>query len=95
MSRLLLYYLLPIVLPSLAYVAWTLLARHRAEAGEPPLLLKDGPWFRLLLAGFFLMLIGLGILTMTGSMSPEGTYRAPYAEDGKIIPGGMQPPLNK
>jgi hypothetical protein len=38
-----------------------------------------------------LMAIGLAITAITGGMAPEGQYQAPYAKDGKIIPGQMVP----
>jgi len=93
MMRIVLQYLLPLILPSLGYLLWVSWAAHKAEktGGPMPEPLSKGPWFRLVLMGFVLMVLGLVALTMSGSMDPDGTFRSPRWEDGKIVPGGMEP----
>ncbi len=88
MIRVFLLYILPILLPSLIYFGW-IAYTHRG--GSMPGPLRQGPWFRLILAGLGLMMIGLVLTAVTGGMSPDGHYQAPYAKDGKIVPGRMVP----
>ncbi|NQU56760.1 MAG: hypothetical protein HQ513_05960 [Rhodospirillales bacterium] len=92
MIRVFLLYILPIVLPSVIYFVW-LTYIHKADEGGPDkaLIVRQGPWFRLILAGLALMIVGLTVAAVTGGMSPNGTYQAPYAKDGKIVPGQMIP----
>jgi len=85
MIRVFFMYIAPIVLPSILFFCWAAFVRKDAE------LARTGPWFRLLLAGLGLMAIGLAVTAITGGMAPEGQYQAPYAKDGKIIPGQMLP----
>ena len=88
--RIFLQFILPLLLPGLLYIAWTYLTQARSEDGGPArAVIAEGPWFRLLLAGFVLMIIGLATAAMLGGTSPEGEYRAPYLQDGKVVPGGM------
>ena len=85
MTRVFFMYIMPIVLPSILFFCWAAFIRKDA------VLARTGPWFRLLLAGLGLMAIGLAVTAITGGMAPEGQYQAPYAKDGKIIPGQMVP----
>lgn len=92
MIRVFLLYTLPIALPSLIYFCW-LAYVHKFADGDPDKeqMIRQGPWYRLILAGLGLMAIGLVVAAITGGMNPEGHYQAPYAKDGKIIPGQMVP----
>ncbi len=88
--RIFLQFVLPILLPGLLFVLWTYLTQVRpGTAGPTRALIAEGPWFRLILAGFVLMAVGLAAAAITGGMDPNGKYRAPYQQDGKIVPGGM------
>jgi hypothetical protein len=87
MTRILLQYLFPLILPIAVYLVWTWIAgKWRRTAAEPPLW-YEGPWFWLIVAGFFLMVAVLAISAMTDGGSPEGTYVPPRSEGGRIIPG--------
>ncbi len=92
MIRVFFLYILPIVLPSVMYFCWIAYI-HKFKEGAPDKaqMISKGPWFRLVLAGLVLMAIGLVTAAITGGMSPQGTYQAPYAKDGKIVPGQMVP----
>jgi len=92
MIRVFLLYILPIVLPSVMYFCWVAFV-HKGEENGPQkaTLVREGPWFRLIFAGLGLMIIGLTITAVTGGMSPEGEYQAPYSKDGEIVPGRMVP----
>ena len=90
--RIFLQYLLPILLPGLLFILWTYLTRLRpGENGPARALIAEGPWFRLILAGLVLMAIGLVVAAVTGGLDPEGEYRAPFLQDGEIVPGGIVP----
>lgn len=92
MIRVFLFFILPIVLPTLMYLGWLYFIRQDDEGeGGKAALVREGPWFSLILAGLALMIIGLISVAVTGGMSPGGVYQAPYAKDGKIIPGRMAP----
>jgi len=82
MMKILLQFVLPVLVPGLIFLIWTVLTRKRSPIAE-------GPWFRLILAGFGLMLIGLAATAITGGMDPGGTYQAPYLKNGEVMPGGM------
>ena len=92
MIRVFFLYILPILLPSVMYFCWILFIHKPAEpASDKRTLMGEGPWFRLILAGLGLMIIGLVITAISGGMSPEGEYQAPYMKDGEIVPGQMTP----
>lgn len=88
--RILFQYLFPLLLPAAVYLVWTWIAGKRRRTAEEPPLWYEGPWFWLIVAGFFLMLAVLGITAMTGGGSPEGTYVPPRSEGGRIIPGHIR-----
>lgn len=90
MTRILLQYLLPLLLPIALYLLWAWWANRRKAAGEAPLDLQDGPWFWLILAGVVLAGAGLALTAVMGGWEPGGTYQAPRWEDGKIVPGRIE-----
>ncbi len=88
MTRILLNYVLPILLPFIAYGAWLVLARRKARpAGEAASLWHDAPWTWLLIAGIGLVCVGLVALALTGGSPPGAKYIAPHYEGGEIVPG--------
>ena len=90
MIRILLQYLLPILLPTLAFVAWVYLTRQSQEmASETIARVRDGPWFWLIVAGIALMGLGLGYVAFQGE-APGGVYRAPHIENGRVVPGRVE-----
>ncbi len=92
MIRVFFLYVLPILLPSLMYFCRIAFIHKAGQEGtNKQVLVREGPWFRLILAGLGLMIVGLVVTAVTGGMSPEGTYQTPYAKDGKIVPGRMVP----
>lgn len=88
MSRILITYVLPLLLPLLLYLAWNAYARRQARknGGEEPSLQK-GPIFWSLVAGAVLLGASLVTLAVTGGDDPDaGVYIAPTYKDGKIQP---------
>ncbi len=50
------------------------------------------PWFRLILAGVTLTLVGLVLSVFLGPKNtPDSIYRPPYEKDGVIIDGEFTP----
>lgn len=91
MTRILLQYLLPLLLPTIMYLAWWyLIGRMSKSPDGTPLLLKQGPWFWLILSGLLLMSGGLIATAFLGGADPSGSYIAPRWEDGRIIPGHVE-----
>lgn len=87
MTRMLLQYLFPLILPIAVYLVWTWIAGKRRRTAEEPPLWYEGPWFWLIVAGFLLMVTVLAISATIGGGSPEGTYVPPRVEDGRVVPG--------
>ncbi|MBL4613815.1 MAG: hypothetical protein JKY27_02925 [Magnetovibrio sp.] len=105
MARIFITYILPLLLPTLMYFAWTVWVRkqvqaNRAKAKTEGLKHTEGdhteaedydikmPWFRLILTGVGLMLIGLVLsVFFSPKNEPGSTYRPPYEKNGTIVPG--------
>ncbi len=86
MSRILLNYLLPFLVPLVVYLVWARLSGRR-RGKDAISLNEEGPWFWGLFAGFFLMTAGLVWLALANNGPTEGIYQAPHIENGKIVPG--------
>ena len=87
--RIILTYVLPLVLPTLVYVAWVGYARKKhVGAGDGDLPgLRLRPLFWSLVTGFVLLLGGLAtIALMSGAPPDSGEYQSPRLQDGKIVP---------
>ena len=87
--RILLTYVLPLVLPTLVYVAWVGYARKKhVGAGDGDLPgLRLRPLFWSLVTGFVLLLGGLAtIALMSGAPPDSGEYQSPRLQNGKIMP---------
>ncbi len=88
MSRIILQYLLPILLPTAVFVAWVLLTRDRDDGERSTAArIQEGPWFSLIAGGFALMLMVLLTIAMTEGAPPGASYTAPRVEDGRVVPG--------
>jgi hypothetical protein len=82
MSRILLQYLLPLLLPFLAYFAYLALAR-----GNTPGWLERVPWPHLAGAGVLLMALSLITWSLLSGAPTEEVYVPPHVEDGRVVPG--------
>ena len=88
MSRIALYYLLPLILPALVYFAYRLWAQRTGRATE------DIPWVWLAAAGVALAAMFAGAMTVLGGGAPANEpYQEPtwQEEGGGIDPGGFGP----
>jgi hypothetical protein len=78
--------LLPLILPTLIYVSYVVLARARGATGQP-----EVPWFWLAAAGGLLLVVTFVAIALLGGAPPTDRYLAPRMENGKIVPGQFQP----
>ena len=83
MLRLLLQYLLPLLLP---FLAWLVYARVAHRAG-----LRDAPWIGLAAAGVGLLAVSLVTWGLLSGSEPGETYRPARVEDGRLVPGRTEP----
>ena len=90
MTRVLLQYLLPLLLPTVFFVAWVLLTRRGSRGEGAMQRLERGPWFWLTAAGIVLVAAVLAYVAVTGGDDPGGTYVPPRFEGGRIIPGEIK-----
>jgi hypothetical protein len=93
MLRVLLEYVVPIVLPSLLYLAWLAYENRRIARGGEGVLRRwqEGPWAWLFAAGVALAVSGTLMLTLLRGNGIEGRYVPPRVEDGRIVPGHVEP----
>jgi len=106
MARIIITYILPLALPTLLYFAWTLWVRkqvksHRAQAAadgvigdhtDPADYEIKTPWFRLILAGVALMIVGLVLSVFFGPKNaPDSIYQPPHLQGDTIVPGQYVP----
>ena len=93
MSRILLQYVLPLLLPAAVFLVWVLLTRKRSGSKQTAMeRLQQGPWYWLVVAGFALMAAGLAYVGLTQGTKPGGSYKAPHYEGGRIVPVGTVKP---
>lgn len=91
MSRVLVQYVLPLLLPTIIWLVWWLaLGRNRSMAEGLTTRIEHGPWFWLILGGFALLGLSLIYTAMTHGFDPQGTYVAPRWEDGRVVPGRVE-----
>ena len=90
MSRILLHYVLPLILPLLLYCIWLGIHRRRRQAAGAPLPegwgLRDAPWTWLFISGIALLGASLVSLALLGSSPPESKYVPLSIVDGEIVP---------
>jgi hypothetical protein len=86
MTRTLLQYVLPLLLPTLVFVGWVMLTRGNGGKGVMARL-SSGPWFWLIFIGCLLTGGLLVAVALTGGDDPGTTYVAPHIEGEGIVPG--------
>ncbi len=86
MGRKILLQLLPFLLPFIAY--GILLEITRWRGGTPP---AHTPWAPLVFCGVVLMGVSLVGLALFAPEDQEGRYVPARYQDGKVIPGEVQP----
>jgi Family of unknown function (DUF6111) len=83
MLRILLQYLLPLVLP---FLAWLIYARLTRKSG-----VNDAPWLGLAAAGVGLLVVSLVSWSLLSGSEPGETYVPARVEDGEVVPGTTGP----
>ena len=86
MIRVLLTYILPLALPTAAYLIWVWYLRNRSKSrGDELPEIKSTPVFASILVGFIMMFATLSYVAITSGASPGGgQYEAPRFENGQI-----------
>lgn len=90
MSRALLQYLLPLILPTVLYLIWALAIRNSGSGKRLATILREGPWFWLIVAGMLLAGASLVFTALSRGGDPSGRYVAPRLEDGRVVPGHIE-----
>jgi hypothetical protein len=91
MSRVLLQYVLPFLLPTIIWLFWWLaFGRNRGSTEGVNTRIEQGPWFWLILGGLSLLGLSLIYTAITHGFDPKGTYVAPRWEGGRVVPGRVE-----
>ena len=88
MTRILLQYILPLILPMILYSVYITIARRKNP--ENPMSFFDGPWVAAVILGLLLMIGGLVAVALLDTKgNPGEVYQPPRMEDGRVVPGGF------
>jgi hypothetical protein len=79
---------LPLVLPTVLYLVW--LRAMRWQAGGA-ISWRGLPWLWLGLSGVGLTALVLFVVTVHFGTAAGGVYVPPHLENGRIVPGHIQP----
>ena len=91
MTRILLTYIVPLLLPAALYILYVIAARRiMAGQSETAAQLRRVPWLWLAAAGVVLMGISLAIYSLTTGGESHRAYVPPRVEDGKVVPGHLE-----
>ena len=82
MIRIILQIVIPLLLPTVAYILWARYARGRRAED-----LRRGPWLWLIGAGVALVGASAALWVALEDQPPGSEYVPPRFEDGKLIPG--------
>jgi hypothetical protein len=94
MLKKLLTVVLPLMLPTLIYMAYMMIDRRKAAAsgGAAVPWWVGAPWTWLITSGVLLAAIVLVTVALTGGFDTSGTYHPARLIDGKVIEGDTSPP---
>jgi hypothetical protein len=90
MIRRIAFELLLFLLPFALYGAYLRLAKRDEEAPARP-----HPWTILFTSGLVLVAASFLIWGITEGAGQQGVYVAPHVEDGRVVPGHVEPGANK
>jgi hypothetical protein len=87
MIRRILYEVLLFLLPFALYgIYWRLSGRGRPEEAQRP-----HPWVTLFICGLVLVAASFFFWAYEDGEATDGTYVPPHVEDGRIVPGRVEP----
>jgi hypothetical protein len=89
MPREILTLVVPLILPTLLYLAWLRLM-HWSEAGDAVTWHKL-PWVWLVVTGVVLTALVLFVVTVGFGSAVPGIYVPPRVDNGHIVPGHIVP----
>ncbi|HLI13039.1 MAG TPA: DUF6111 family protein [Alphaproteobacteria bacterium] len=93
MARLLLQYLLPLILPTVAYALWLHWRRRRAAIiGARMPAWQEGRWFWPIIAGVALTAVVFVAAALWGGYAPDTRYEPARVINGQIVPGRFEAP---
>jgi hypothetical protein len=91
--RIILSIVIPLALPTALYLGYVLLVERRrctdATGGPPQPWWVTAPWPWLISGGTALLAVTLGILAITGGVSPWGAYEPAHMENGRLVGGHL------
>lgn len=96
MIRVVIENILLFLLPTVAYIAWVLIARSDSLERTPDgrikasRVLNDAPFMWLAAAGTIFLILALVAFGSTSGGRPGQTYSPPVLKDGKIEPGRIE-----
>lgn len=89
MLRVVFEVVLPLVLPTALYLLWMRVARRTQPQGLPEWAAL--PWVWLAGTGVLLLLLMLFVMSIHFGNSTQGAYVPPRWENGRVIPGHIEP----
>ena len=88
--RVFLTIVLPLLLPTALYLLWVRRLRHARDNGGA-MAWNSVPWVWLAAAGAVLLAIVLLVVTVGFGTAQQGIYVAPRWQNGRIVPGHIEP----
>jgi len=88
MTRILLDLLLPLALPTLAFIAYAQIERRRRQDHAQGALAPwwaEAPWLGLVGSGVALALLSLGFWALTSGQPPHTSYLPAHLENGQLV----------
>jgi hypothetical protein len=87
---------MPLVLPTALYLVWLRVVRGSLPGSQQGQTLRSVvlPWVWLAAAGVLLLAVVLFVVTVHYGTSQPGTYVPPRWENGRIMPGHIEPARN-
>jgi len=82
--------IVPLILPTAAYLLWALAMRRIETAGTGDLL-RGLPWVWLVPTGVLLVALVLVVVQVGFGGTGAGEYVPPQVKDGKLVPGHFEP----